>query len=73
MAGDPLGCLLLLGLGIDELSVETTSFLKIKKLIRTINFKDLKGISEKTLTMKNETEIREYLTKCYEKAVKKIN
>ena len=73
MAGDPLGCLLLLGLGIDELSVETTSFLKIKKLIRMINFKDLKGIAEKTLTMKNEAEIKEYLTKCYEKSVKKIN
>jgi len=72
MAGDPLGCLLLLGLGIDELSVETTSFLKIKKLIRTINFRDLKSIAEKTLTMKNEQEIKEYLTKCYEKTVKKI-
>jgi phosphotransferase system enzyme I (PtsI) len=72
MAGDPLASLLLLGLGIDELSVETTSFLKIKKLIRLINFKDLKGIAEKTLTMKNETEIKEYLTKCYEKFVKKI-
>lgn len=72
MAGDPLGCLLLLGLGVDELSVETTSFLRIKKLIRMINYEDMKKIAAKTLLMDNEAAISDYLTKCYEKLVKKI-
>jgi phosphotransferase system enzyme I (PtsP) len=72
MAGDPLGCLLLLGLGVDELSVETTSFLRIKKLIRMINYEDMKKIAAKTLLMDNEAAINNYLTKCYEKLVKKI-
>lgn len=72
MAGDPLGCLLLLGLGVDELSVETTSFLRIKKLIRMINFEDMKKIAAKTLLMDTEAAINDYLTKCYEKLVKKI-
>jgi phosphoenolpyruvate-protein phosphotransferase (PTS system enzyme I) len=72
MAGDPIGCLILLGLGVDELSVETTSFLRIKKLIRMINFKDVISIAEKTLTLNNEKDIKEFLTKCYDKLVKQI-
>jgi phosphotransferase system enzyme I (PtsI) len=72
MAGDPLGSLLMLGLGIDELSVETTSFLRIKKLIRMINYVDAVKIAAKTLTMNSEPEIREFLEKSYEKLVKKI-
>lgn len=72
MAGDPLGSLLMLGLGIDELSVETTSFLRIKKLIRMINYDDTVKIAAKTLTMNSEPEIREFLEKSYEKLVKKL-
>lgn len=72
MAGDPLGSLLMLGLGIDELSVETTSFLRIKKLIRMINYDDAVRIAAKTLTLNSEPEIREFLEKSYEKLVKKI-
>ena len=72
MAGDPLGSLLLLGLGIDELSVETTSFLKIKKLIRMINFNDAVKTALKTLDMDSEAEIKEFLAKSYEKLVKQI-
>jgi phosphoenolpyruvate-protein phosphotransferase (PTS system enzyme I) len=72
MAGDPLGSLLLLGLGIDELSVETTSFLKIKKLIRMINYNDVVKIALNTLELDTETEINEFLTKSYEKLIKQI-
>jgi phosphotransferase system enzyme I (PtsI) len=72
MAGDPIGFLVLLGLGVDELSVETTSFLRIKKLIRMINFKDVISIAEKTLTMDSEKDIKGYLTKCYDRLVKQI-
>ncbi len=72
MAGDPLASLLLLGLGIDELSVETTSFLKIKKLIRMINYNDAVKIALRTLDMDSESEIKEFLTKSYEKLVKQI-
>lgn len=72
MAGDPLGSLLLLGLGIDELSVETTSFLKIKKLIRMINYNDAVKIALRTLDMDSEAEIKEFLAKNYEKLVKQI-
>lgn len=72
MAGDPLGSLLLLGLGVDELSVETTSFLKIKKLIRMINYVDSRKIAAVTLNIDSEAEIKEFLSHNYEKLVKKI-
>lgn len=72
MASDPIGSLLLLGLGIDELSVETTSFLKIKKLIRMLNYDNAVKIASKTLNMDSESEIKEFLTRSYEKFVKQI-
>lgn len=72
MAGDPLGSMLLLGLGVDELSVETTSFLKIKKLIRMIDYEESVRIASRTLNMDSEAEIKEFLFNNYEKLVKKI-
>ncbi len=73
MAGDPLGSLLLIGLGVDELSVETTAFLKIKKLIRMLNYDDAVRIAQRTLDMDSETEIKEFLSKSYEKFVREIS
>jgi phosphotransferase system enzyme I (PtsI) len=70
MAGDVLGSLLLIGLGVNELSVETTSFLRVKKLIRSISYSYAQEIASKVLTLDTETEIREYLTKSFEKNIK---
>lgn len=70
MAGDILGSLLLIGLGVNELSVETTSYLRVKRLIRSINYSYAQEIASKTLTLDTETEIREYLTKSFEKNIK---
>lgn len=72
MAGDPIACLLLIGMGIDELSVETTTFLRIKKLITLMNYEDAKKIAGKALSFNNELEIRDYLEKEYNKLIKKI-
>jgi phosphotransferase system enzyme I (PtsI) len=72
MAGDPLASLLLIGMGIEEMSVETTSFLRIKKLITLMSFEDAKRITDKALQFNNEFEIRDYLEKEYNKLIKKI-
>ena len=61
MASDPLAAFLLIGLGIDELSVETASYLRLKRLIRQINFLDAANIAKEILSMDTENEIREYL------------
>jgi phosphotransferase system enzyme I (PtsI) len=72
MAGDPLGSLLLIGLGIKELSVETTSFLRIKRLIRMLKYSDAKKIAEKALTMNTEAKIKELLSRSFEKIIKEL-
>jgi phosphotransferase system enzyme I (PtsI) len=61
MAGDPLATALLVGLGIDELSVVPTVLPEIKKIIRSFKYKDAKRIADKVLTLAAEDEIKDYL------------
>lgn len=65
MASDPYAALLLIGLGVKELSLESVSYLQIKRLIREVNFKNAKDIAGKVLEMNTEKEIREYVKKCF--------
>jgi phosphotransferase system enzyme I (PtsI) len=65
MAGDPLGTLLLMGLGITDLSVEVSSFLRIKKLIRSVNHADVKKVAAQVVKMDEEKKINEYLMNYY--------
>jgi phosphoenolpyruvate-protein phosphotransferase (PTS system enzyme I) len=61
MAGTPYLAFLLIGLGVDELSLSPASILSVKKLIRTINFKDAFEVAESALRMEKASEIKEYL------------
>ena len=61
MAGDPIATVLLVGLGMDELSVVPIVLPEIKKIIRSIKYKDAKRIADKVLTLTTEDEIKEYL------------
>ena len=61
MAADPAATMMLIGLGINEFSVETTAFLAIKRLIRMIKHSEARKLAEKILKMDTETNIREYL------------
>ncbi len=65
MAGDPLGTLLLMGLGIADLSVEVSSFLRIKKLIMSVNHAEAKKVAAHVMKMDEEKKIREYLMNSY--------
>jgi len=62
MAGDPLATVLLVGLGIDELSVIPVVLPEIKKIILSIRQKDAKRIADKALAMTTDGEIRDYLS-----------
>ncbi|HET6272230.1 MAG TPA: phosphoenolpyruvate--protein phosphotransferase [Bacteroidota bacterium] len=72
MAGDPLASVLLVGLGLDELSVIPTVLPEIKKIIRTITYKDAKRIVDKALTLQTEEEIKEYLSTFVHKKVPEL-
>ena len=62
MAGDPLATMLLVGLGLDELSVIPSILPEIKDIIRSIKYKDAKRIAHRALAMSSDTEIKEYLS-----------
>jgi phosphotransferase system enzyme I (PtsI) len=62
MAGDPVATMLLVGLGLDEFSMIPTTLPEIKKIIRSIRFRDAKRVAEKALTMTTPEEIRSYLS-----------
>lgn len=72
MAANPLATVLLIGLGLDELSVNPFVLPEIKKVIRSIRHKDARKIAEKILTMATEDEIREHLASIVKKAVPDI-
>jgi phosphoenolpyruvate-protein kinase (PTS system EI component) len=57
-------------MGVEELSVETTSFLRIKKLIRMIRFEEARENAEKALMMKSDNKISEFLENCYKSILK---
>ncbi|MBI5474188.1 MAG: phosphoenolpyruvate--protein phosphotransferase [Ignavibacteriae bacterium] len=61
MAGNPIATVLLLGLGLDEFSVAPIVLPEIKKILRSIKFKEAKRIADKVLTLQTEVEIKDYL------------
>ena len=61
MAGDPLMVPLLLGLGVDELSVAPPSVSQIKYLIRRVKMSEAKEIAEEALRSESSTEIMDRL------------
>jgi len=61
MAGDPLATLILLGIGLDELSVSPAMILEIKKIIRTVTFADSQKIAEKALQMRTSEQVERYI------------
>lgn len=62
MAGSPQLAVLLVGLGIDELSVSASSLLTVKRILRSISFADARGTADAVLKMKSGPEIRDYIT-----------
>ena len=57
-----LSCVpLLVGMGVDELSMNTHSIPKVKKLLNTITEKESKKLLKHSLGLKTEYEIREYV------------
>ena len=61
MAADPLAIILLVGLGLQEFSVNASMVLKAKKLISMIDSKEAKIIADKVLTLKTAKEVEAYL------------
>jgi phosphotransferase system enzyme I (PtsI) len=63
MAADPLAAVLLVGLGIDELSASFQTTAILKKVVRSIAFSGAKRMAEMALKMRCHSEIEDFLKK----------
>ncbi|MYF92431.1 MAG: phosphoenolpyruvate--protein phosphotransferase, partial [Gemmatimonadetes bacterium] len=61
MAGDPLATTLLLGLGLDCLSLSPGLIPEVKEVIRAIHAEKAREIADECLSLDTGTEVREYL------------
>jgi phosphotransferase system enzyme I (PtsI) len=61
MAADRLATVLLVGMGIDELSVSPIDVPEVKKIIRRTNFSDAQKLAQQALELSTATEIRELM------------
>ncbi len=65
MAADILATPLLVGFGLDSLSVSASAIPHIKKIIRSLDFEDTRKLAEECLTFSTEKEVKERLQKYF--------
>ena len=58
MASDPFAIPLLIGLGVDILSVPAKIYLRAKSAVRSMNFEKFSSLSQRALSMPTADEIR---------------
>jgi len=65
MASDPLFAFLLLGMGIDELSMSAAGMLTIKKMIRSVKMQDAQRVAYEALQLATGQEVEEFVAGQY--------
>jgi phosphoenolpyruvate-protein phosphotransferase (PTS system enzyme I) len=61
MASDPLYAIILVGLGLEVLSMNPSSIPTVKNVLRSVRYKDCRRIAEAALQKKTAQEIEEFL------------
>lgn len=61
MAGDPMCCLILLGMELNELSMSHLAMPRIKRIIRESNLKEAKALLKKALSFSVASDVRSYV------------
>ena len=61
LAGDDRATLLLLGMGLDEFSMSAISVPRIKKLIRHVNYQEVKALADEALQKPTAAEIEQLI------------
>jgi phosphotransferase system enzyme I (PtsI) len=67
MAGDPLATVLLVGMGVDELSTSAMAIPEIKKIIRSITFEEAQRVAQQVLSLSTISDIKKFLIEDYAK------
>ncbi len=61
MAGDPAAAVLLIGMGVDALSMTVSSLLRVKSAVRRFSFPEARRLLDDVLTMENPAAVRVHL------------
>jgi phosphotransferase system enzyme I (PtsI) len=61
MAADPLSAIVLLGFGLKKFSMNPIFIPRIKKALRSVEYKTVKRVVQKAMTLKTAQEIEEYI------------
>ena len=61
LAGDERATLLLLGMGLDEFSMSAISVPRIKKLVRHVNYQEVKALADEALQKPTSAEIEQLI------------
>ncbi len=61
LASDPMATMVLLGLGLDEFSVSAPSLLRIKEIIRRVDYAECEKLAKNTLALTNSQAVEKYL------------
>ncbi|NIA21001.1 MAG: phosphoenolpyruvate--protein phosphotransferase [Anaerolineaceae bacterium] len=69
MGGDPIFTLLLIGMGIDQISTAATSIPEVKKMTRSTSMRQARRVAKKVLTLDNDREITAYLNEVTRKII----
>lgn len=72
MAADPFAVPLLIGLGLESLSVSASAIPQLKKIIRSLNYQELKILANECLEMRTEKEINDKLHKYFNKNIQDL-
>ena len=73
MAGDTIFTSLLLGMGINKLSMSVSRILKVKQFIENVNYNEVKKISNEILAEDDSVRIKQILKLYYDKIYSIIN
>ncbi len=63
LAGDVIATPILVGLGVDELSMNAVSIPKVKAMIRKLSYQNVQSFAQHVLTLKTSQEVREATTR----------
>jgi phosphotransferase system enzyme I (PtsI) len=63
LGGNPVAAPVLVGLGIDEISTNSTSIPEIKKIIRSLSFADCQRIAHRAVRLDTAEDVSKYLSR----------
>ena len=73
MAGDPLAVLLLLGLGLDQLSTSPVMLPEIKSIVRSTSYNYARRIAARALRFRTGPDVRRYLEQIFRREFPEIS